>query len=157
MQYPVTIQQVPAHPIAAIRDRATIPELSVKVPRHCGTAWNFIKQHALKSSGRMIAVYHFDVNKAPQASDFLMDIEVGAEVDAPFTGSEGVECSQTPAGTVAKTIHVGNYNQLGQAHDAIRAFCKQNGKQIAGTCWELYGHWTDDESKRTTDVFHLLR
>jgi effector-binding domain-containing protein len=153
----VTIQQVPAHSIAIIRDRAKIPELSVKVPALCGRAWNFIKKNGLKSSGRMIAVYHFDVHKDPKPADFDMDIEVGAEVDAPFTGSDGVESSQTPAGTVAMTVHVGPYNKLGQAHDAIRAFCKQNGKQIAGTCWELYGHWTDVESKLTTDVFHLLR
>jgi effector-binding domain-containing protein len=105
----------------------------------------------------MIAVYHFDVAIDPSAPNFVMDIEVGAEVDAPFTGGEGVECSQTPGGTVAKTVHIGAYNKLGQAHNAIRAFCKQNGKQLAGTCWELYGHWTDDESKLTTDVFHLLR
>src|SRR5437762_14369385 len=102
MTYRIDIRQVPAQPIAAIRDRAKIAELSVKVPKHCGTVWNFIRKSGIKSSGNMIAVYYDEPDKNTfQAHG--MPIEVGALVNEPFPGSDPVVCSQTPAGTVATT------------------------------------------------------
>jgi hypothetical protein len=42
------------------------------------------------------------------------------------------------------------------AHDAIRQWCRDNERQIAGPNWEVYGHWSDDPDQRRTDVFYLL-
>jgi effector-binding domain-containing protein len=64
--------------------------------------------------------------------------------------------SATPAGTVASTIHMGAYDQLKGAHDAIHRWVRENGKRIAGQSWEVYNHWSDDQSRLRTDVFYLL-
>jgi effector-binding domain-containing protein len=52
--------------------------------------------------------------------------------------------------------HIGSYSRLGAAHDAIVKYCEANGRKMTGVNWEVYGHWTDDESKLRTDVYYLL-
>jgi hypothetical protein len=36
------------------------------------------------------------------------------------------------------------------------AWCRTHGRRVAGPSWEIYGHWTEDESRLRTDVYHLL-
>ncbi len=70
-----------------------------------------------------------------------------------------VECggnSSTPAGIVATTIHMGPYDQMKPAHDAIHQWTGENGWKIAGPSWEVYGHWSDDPARLRTDIFYLL-
>jgi hypothetical protein len=47
-----------------------------------------------------------------------MDIAFGVQVARPFEGEGDVQCMEAPAGEVARTIHVGPYDRLGDAHDA---------------------------------------
>ncbi len=63
---------------------------------------------------------------------------------------------QTPAGQAAVALHTGSYASLVTTHDAIHAWCKAQNRVIADASWELYGDWTDDESKLETTVFYLL-
>jgi effector-binding domain-containing protein len=35
--------------------------------------------------------------------------------------------AETPAGLIATAAHIGPYDRLGQAHEAIREWCKANG------------------------------
>ncbi len=89
--------------------------------------------------------------------DDEINIEVGVEVDQPFTGIDPIMCSRTPSGLVAVTAHFGPYDRLGAAHAAIHRWCKENGRTPVRPCWEVYGHWEDDAAKLRTDVFYLLR
>src|SRR5205823_4572451 len=107
----------------------------------------FVKAHGLERPGRHVAVY----------LDCAIHLEVGVEIGGTFTASDSVVPSATPAGTVATVTHVGDYARLGDAHEAIRAFCRQRGLELAGPSWEIYGHWNDDPRKVTTDVFYLIR
>jgi effector-binding domain-containing protein len=84
-------------------------------------------------------------------------IEVGVQVPGPFDSPGPVVCSATPGGTAARAVHVGPYDRLGEAHDAIREWCKQNNHPIAGPFWEVYGHWNDNPNQLRTDVYYLLK
>jgi hypothetical protein len=55
-------------------------------------------------------------------------------------------------GEVATTTHWGSYARLPAASAAIAAWCSAHGWRRTGTLWEVYGHWTDDESPLRTDV-----
>ena len=65
--------------------------------------------------------------------------------------------TETPAGEVATTLHVGPYDQLAAAHDAIRAWRAANDRSFAGHSWEIYGDWSDDPTRLETRVLYLLR
>jgi effector-binding domain-containing protein len=85
------------------------------------------------------------------------DVEVGVLVSQPFEPHGRVVCSQLPGGEVATAVHRGDYGRLGVAHDAVRAHVSACGRELAGPCWEVYGHWREDPSELETEVFWLLR
>lgn len=150
MSYDIRITTVPSRPAAVVRRRATLQQLTKVVPESCGVVWSALKAHGVQGAGRNLAVY----------LDEQINLEVGVEVDGSFAGVGEVVPSSTPAGTVATTTHLGPYQLLGNAHRAIRDWCKQNGRRIAGPNWEIYGHWRDewnnDPSQIVTDVFYLI-
>ncbi|HWP04662.1 MAG TPA: hypothetical protein VNN72_02920 [Polyangiaceae bacterium] len=47
--------------------------------------------------------------------------------------------------------------KLAAVRREVHAWCKAQGRVIAALSWELYGDWTDDESKLETTVFYLLK
>jgi effector-binding domain-containing protein len=154
MSYTVRVERVIGQPIAVVRRRVAPSELSKVVPEACGLVWGVIKAAEVKDAGRHVTVYR-------DAGDRLLDIEVGVEVGTPFPGRGEVVGSVTSAGDAAMVTHFGPYQKLGEAHQAIRQWCGAQGRTLAGTHWELYGHWLDewntDPSKIRTDIFYLLR
>ena len=146
MQYQVHVEQVEPQLTAVIRLRADPSYFSQVVPQACGEVWNYFRSSGLPRPGRHLALY----------LDEQGNIEVGAEVGQPFTGNDRVVCSSTPGGRVATTAHLGPYDRLGGAHDAVRKWCAAHGQALAGPFWEVYGHWTDDPAQLRTDVFYLL-
>ena len=148
--YPVQAQRLEAVPLAVVRRQVPRSELARVVPECCGLVWSAVKaQHA--RGGRHVAVY----------LDGTIRIEVGVEILGPFSESEEVVLSTTPAGTVASTTHFGPYTGLGAAHEAIRRWCETKERALAGPNWEIYGHWlpewNNDASQIRTDVYYLLQ
>jgi len=146
MSHLVQIVQAPAVPLAVVRRRASSRELSKVVPAACGEVWTFIRAHGVEGAGRHVAVY----------LDGAINLEVGVEVPAAFASDGEVVASATPAGLVATTSHIGPYDRLGDAHGAIRAWCKAHDRALAGPNWEIYAHWVDNPAQQRTDVFYLL-
>jgi effector-binding domain-containing protein len=150
MQYEVQLTQAAPQTTAVIRSRTRPSEFSKVVPAACGEVWSFIRASGSLHGGRHVAVYLGGDGDG-------CDIEVGAEVDQPFPGTDRVVCSATPGGPAAVAVHWGPYNRLGEAHDAVKKWCADNGHALAGTNWEVYGHMTDPSSPPRTDVYYLLR
>ncbi|MEK7951024.1 GyrI-like domain-containing protein [Luteolibacter soli] len=150
MNHSVHLASVEAVPTAVVREQVKPHELSKFVPAACGEVWSFVRAAGLPKPGRHVALYLKD-----------HQVEVGAEVTEPFVGDDRVHYSQLPAGQVATTTHFGPYSGLGEAHDAVRRWCAENGQVPAGICWEIYGHWEEiwnaDPSQIRTDVFYLLQ
>ena len=150
MEYAVRLERLSARPLAVVRRRAASHELSKVVPDACGTVWNVIRSQKVSGAGRHVAVY----------LDDQINLEVGVELDGPFTRHGEVVVSATPPGLVATTTHFGPYQLLHKAYEDIRQWCAANGHVLAGPNWEVYGHWKDewnsDPTKICTDFFCLL-
>ena len=150
MKYVVRLERLSARRLAVVRRRAAPQELSKVVPDACGTVWNVIRSQQVSGAGRHVAVY----------LDDQINLEVGVELDGAFTGQGEVVVSATPPGLVATTTHLGPYQLLHKAYEAIHQWCAANGHVLAGPNWEVYGHWKDewnsDPSQICTDVYSLL-
>jgi effector-binding domain-containing protein len=85
------------------------------------------------------------------------DVEVGVLVSGPFQAEGSVVLSALPAGEVATATHRGDYSKLGVTHEAVRDYAAAHGRELAGACWEIYGHAQPDPSDAETEVFWLLR
>jgi DNA gyrase inhibitor GyrI len=151
MNYNVQIQQLPGRPSAIVRRRATLQQLSQVVPEACGEVWNVIRAQRVQGACRNVVVY----------LDNEMNLEIGVELDAPLAVICDLIPSKLPAGTVVTTTHLGPYNRLGEAHQAVMRWCNLHGHELSPTSWETYGHWMNewnqDPSKIRTDVFYLLK
>jgi effector-binding domain-containing protein len=150
MEYDIRLEQLSSRPLAVVRRRAGLKELSKVVPDACGAVWSVVRSQQIIGAGRHVAVY----------LDDQINLEVGVELDAPFPGYGEVVGSVTPPGPVATTTHYGPYGLLHEAHEAIRLWCGKNGHTLAGPNWEVYGHWKDewnsDPTKISTDIYYLL-
>jgi effector-binding domain-containing protein len=126
-------------------------QLGPVIQEACGTVWNVLRAQQVKGAGRHVAVY----------LDSVFNLEVGVELDAPFSGHGEVVGSSLPAGEVATTTHLGPYQRLPDAHQAIQQWCMAHRREPARPCWETYGHWLDewnnDPGKIRTDVYYLLK
>jgi effector-binding domain-containing protein len=85
-----------------------------------------------------------------------MVVDFGVQVIRPFQDEGEVVFKETPAGEVAITTHIGGYDKLAAAHQAIHSWRAATGRRFAACSWEIYGDWTDDEAKLETQVVYLL-
>jgi effector-binding domain-containing protein len=116
--------------------------------------WAFLARNPglRAAAGHNVFLYHH-----PARREDPMDIDFGVQVIRPFPSEGEVISTETPAGEVAITVHVGPYDQLAGAHDAIHAWRAANRRELAGCSWEIYGDWSDDPAKLETRVVYLLR
>ncbi|MGZ4124924.1 MAG: GyrI-like domain-containing protein [Actinomycetota bacterium] len=64
--------------------------------------------------------------------------EIFLPADRPFEPPEGIEVKMQPAMHVAFTTHVGRYDGVGQAHEAIDAWLRREQRPMLGPPRELY-------------------
>jgi effector-binding domain-containing protein len=148
----VLVQTVAPRTLAAVRRQVTIGEVSAAWRPALDRVWEFLRtQPGLRADGHNVFLYH-----RPGVRSAPMDVDFGVEVTRHFDGVGEVYATETPAGNVATAIHVGGYHRLKETHDAIQAWCAAHGRRVGGKSWEIYGDWTDDESKLETTIAYLL-
>ena len=152
MNYRVVTKTVSAQPLAAVRMRALSRDVGRIWKPALDLVWEFLRRHeGLRADGHNCFLYYH-----PAHRDAAMDIDFGVQVIRPFEGEGEVICTETPAGEVAMTTHVGSYDKLAAAYDAIHSWRAATGRAFAGRSWEIYGDWTDDTTKLETQVIYLL-
>jgi effector-binding domain-containing protein len=88
--------------------------------------------------------------------DDVPNVEVGVQVTRTFAASGRVVPSVLPAGRVARTVHRGPYDRVGDANDAVLRWCAARGLELAGPRWEIYGDPREDPDEQETEVCWLL-
>ncbi|MCL2515858.1 MAG: GyrI-like domain-containing protein [Microbacteriaceae bacterium] len=89
-------------------------------------------------------------------TDQTPTVEVGVLAAAAFESDGEVVCSALPGGEVVTALHRGDYSTLGETHQAARDHAAARGRELAGPCWEIYGHATPNPDDAETEVFWLL-
>jgi effector-binding domain-containing protein len=144
-----TVVETEVEPVALVSCRArirwneigtTIRPLLDKVYAHLAGA----------KGGHNVCLYH-----DPGPDGFELECGVQAPEGWTFPPSAEVARTATPGGRVVTTTHWGPYHELGQASDALIAWCRENGR-AGGLVWEVYGDWEEDPAKLRTDVYRLL-
>ena len=82
------------------------------------------------SGAPFVAYYNMDMGD--------LDIEVGFPTNKPLSGKDEVKPGEMPAGRYAMTMHVGPYNEIDPAYNALRAWMAKKGYEAAGTAYEMY-------------------
>ncbi len=149
-EYQVSVQRSSPRTIAAVNARVRMGRIPMEFKRYLDQVY-VARNSGIQLDGQNIFLYR----SIPDQPD-LLDVEFGVGIKAPFAPVGNVRPVELPIGEVATTTHHGPYAGLGAAHDAVINWCRTNGRTRSGTSWEVYGHWTDDESKLRTDVYWFL-
>ena len=83
------------------------------------------------------------------------NVEVGVLAPGLFEPGGRVIASELPGGRAATAVHRGNPGQIGETHDAVRAYLRTHRLQPTGVVWEVYGH-PSEHGSFDTEVFHQL-
>jgi effector-binding domain-containing protein len=150
-EYVVSEQVAAPRTIAAVHARVPTGEVPNTFGRYLDQVYAAARAGAVHLDGQNVFVYHCVPDQPGE-----LDVAFGVGVTAPFAASGAVEPTPLPVGEAASTTHWGSYAKLRAAHEAIFEWCRAHGRRRAGPSWEVYGHWTEDETRLRTDVFYLL-
>jgi len=153
MNHQVVTRTVSSQTLAAVRRSVPIGQVGSAWKPALDLVWEFLRRHEdLRVDGHNCFLYHH-----PADGRQVMEVDFGVQVVRSFEGEGEVVCSKTPAGEVAMTTHTGSYAGLSAAHNAIHSWRVETGRVLAEYSWEIYGDWTNDETKLETQVVYLLR
>jgi effector-binding domain-containing protein len=151
MKYAVSVETAQAELVAAVRVKVPISEIARAWKPALDQVWAFLKANGGLRAGHNVFLYHHAERRGEP-----MNVDFGVQVAQPFERQGDVQCIETPAGEVARTVHIGPYDRLGDAHDAIHAWCAANNRKIAPASWEIYGDWNTDPALLETTIKYLL-
>jgi len=149
----VRFMTVGARPTAVVAQTTTWTEFPKLWGALLGQVYEFVRPHPELATGDDEELWQ----NVMLYKDQRPDVEVGVLVAGPFQAEGPVMLSALPAGEVATATHRGDYAKLGVTHEAVRDYAAAHGRELAGPCWEIYGHARPDPSQAETEVFWLLR
>jgi effector-binding domain-containing protein len=148
MAYDIELKELDPQPMVSIRTTCRVAEIGPVLKEILPEVFYYLDKLGVRPSGPPFTRYHsFDGTAC--------EIEAGFPVAEPMTGQGRVVAGELPGGTVASAVHVGPYEDLPRAHDAIDVWIREQGKKSRGPQWETY--WTDpgqepDPRKRKTEL-----
>lgn len=130
MTYDITLETMTERPAAVVT--ATLPVASIGP--FVGEAFGLVMQ-------ALGAAHSFPAGE-PFASYRMhgdtFDVSAGFPVAAPVAASGRIVPFTLPGGTVATTMHIGPYDGVAAAYDAIMVWLGQEHLVPAGDPWEVY-------------------
>jgi effector-binding domain-containing protein len=108
--------------------------------------WQVVKTNGLKHKGMNIWVYEPNEN-----------VFAGVELDGIHHQDTGLEHKNINLEKYARYKHIGPYGLIRQAGQNMREVIKNKGFEIVHPYIEIYGHWTNDETKLETELIMCIR
>ena len=66
------------------------------------------------------------------------DVDAGIVIDREVPSGDGITCGYLSSGVHAMTLHVGPYDALSKAYEALFEWIQNNGKEATGPPFEFY-------------------
>ncbi|HEY6932876.1 MAG TPA: GyrI-like domain-containing protein [Marmoricola sp.] len=148
MGYRVEVVHEQARHLAVVRFRATPAELPGKISRAFGTVGAYLTRERLPPAGPPVTRY--------ELRDGEFEVATGFPVSAPVVGDGIVLPLDLPECDCVRTVHVGRYEDLGRAYDALRAAALESGRSVdeEAPMWEEYLTGPDVPADRQRTVVH---
>lgn len=133
VHYEVTVTDVPARTVVAKRLEVAVDAIGPAVQQTLAECYAWVARSGIEPAGEPFVIYH----RRP-ASDSGWHIEVCAPVSTPKQAPRGYVMKEIPATSVATTIHVGPYTELGAAYSEVEGFIRTHHLDVAGPPREIY-------------------
>lgn len=133
MEHEVHVVERPALWVVAKRLPIALEALGPAIGQAFGEVYGIIAAAEEATAGPPFVIYH-----SMPASGQPLDVEICAPVTSPFEPREPWQLDELPAGTFASLVHVGPYDAVGPAYDALAAWIEDHALAIAGPPREVY-------------------
>lgn len=131
MTYQCEIKDQPAQPTLSIRTRASVGQLSQLLGQTYGALMQYLGELGEHPVGAPFsAYYNMDMQD--------LDIEIGFPVSKPLPDRGEIKSGALPAGKIAVTMHIGPYDTVGPAYEALTQYMQANGCTPSGVAYEFY-------------------
>ncbi len=150
LAYVCEIKDQPERPTLCIRTHAAVQDLPQLFGQAYGALMQYMSEMGVQPAGEPFAAYYnMDMQN--------LDIEIGFPVTTPVSDRGEIKCSALPAGKFASTVHIGPYDTVGPAYEALTQYVKESGYEPTGVAYEFYfsGPDTPPEEIRTGIVYPL--
>jgi effector-binding domain-containing protein len=149
MVYEVEMKELAPELLASVVTKCYIEDLPRVVPEAFGRVMGVITGQGVSPTGGAVAVYRVWTEES-------VVVEIGFTVAAEIRAEQGVAPGRLPGGRALKTVHVGRYEDIGPAYQAMQEYAAGHELPLAKTMWERY--LTDpaaepDLSKHVTEIF----
>jgi effector-binding domain-containing protein len=120
-----------AQPVLSIRARGAVKDLPGILGRSYGILGAYLGRMGQQPAGApFIAYYNQDMQN--------LDLEIGFPVAKKLPGQGEIQASEIPGGKAASCIHVGPYDKIAPAYEALGQWMQSKGHQGTGVCYEIY-------------------
>jgi effector-binding domain-containing protein len=148
MSYEPRIETRESTPTAVVR--VTVPMASIA--ETLGSIFNEVIEYLGRTGGTPVEAFaRYTVHEG--GAD--VDIEAGFTASGPVRPEGRIEAASLPGGDVATVMHVGAYDQVGEAYQAVTAWLQEQGRAIVGAPWEVYLSMPDEVPPRTRVDFPI--
>ncbi|HEV8403364.1 MAG TPA: GyrI-like domain-containing protein [Candidatus Limnocylindrales bacterium] len=131
MDYMIAAHHIEPQAIVSIRDRRTQDDLPGFIKAAIPELMGRLRLLGVAPSGPPFVIYH----------DFGadgIDAEASVPIREEIATAGQIGSRVVPAMTVARTVHVGPYEKLGDAYAALWSWIRSHGFEIAGPVRERY-------------------
>ncbi len=118
-------------PILYIRRKIVESELQATMGECFGKVFRYAQTHGIAMAGNPLARF-------TETTIGLRTVDFGLPLVEPAEGHEEIEADFLASGPVAKAVHMGPYEQLGESNAAVHRWIEDNGYQVAGAPWNWY-------------------
>jgi len=142
MTYQIATADLQEQQVACMHSRILPGELRAFLTAAYSRVPAATAQQGLGLDGPPYARYRFE-------KDGTIDVEAGFPVRGVIAPTGDVAPGTLPGGHVVSTLHVGAYDQVARAYDALETYLSKNGYEPAGAAWECYLDGPDVPEPRT--------
>jgi effector-binding domain-containing protein len=131
MSYNCEVKEQQPQPVLSIRRRTPVQQLPQVLGEVYGKIGHYLGELQQHPTGAPFAAYYnMDMND--------LDVEIGFPVAAKLPEKDDIQAGEIPGGQIASCKHVGPYNEVGLAYEALTEYVKEQGFEPTGIAYEYY-------------------
>ena len=131
MRYEVTTHEVPDRALLSIRGHMKTAEMPGFIGQSYAKLFGRLGELGVAPRGMPFVIYH-------AFGPGVVDAEVCLPLAAVVADSGEMTSRVLPAATVARTVHFGPYDRLGDAYGELSEWIGDHGFEVAGVARERY-------------------
>jgi len=131
MDYKIKVLELEDQPTLTMRAIYPVEKLKEFFGKAFGGVMAYLQELGETPSGMPFGAY-YNLDMA------TLDVEAGFPIAKVIPGKGEINASTIPGGTYISTVHIGSYDSMEPAYDAIKKWAEDNSYKLSGIAYEYY-------------------